>query len=434
MISVAEAEQYLHWAEAMLAGDQKAAAIAKRDGAKHRLELMQKLYEAGALAVSDMVPVQRELAEAEVQVASLAAAAQASPPVASTAPTFGPVMERVIPFGAPCIMHPFQFRSGRLFLDGHGPATTKEQSDEDWKIIDEAGGIDVEALGGANSLQFVGRGCLFAREEAKDWDTQTAEGVLKKLSYESWIKGVLELKKADLPDTYFFKTSRGEAGILQLQEIVESELGFHNEGQKGYGIRIRYKMVLGSEMKTTSAEKPASIAPTRESEALIKLRTELEVLLTTHKPGHPEVKELQEHITQQEETERAMAKGESEALAKLRGELAALLQKYREGHPAVQGVRAKIEAQMALEKAMGIPGLSAPSDPLREADRRVLQQQYEKTLTELLEAQKDAALGSSQDGGSIEEQTKRADLLKAKIQLLEEHRAELRKQLQEPAR
>lgn len=79
MLSVVEAEQHLHWAEAMLAGDKKGAAIATRDGAKRRLELMEKQRAAGVIAASDLMPVQHELAEAEAQIAASQAVEPSSP-------------------------------------------------------------------------------------------------------------------------------------------------------------------------------------------------------------------------------------------------------------------------------------------------------------------------------------------------------------------
>jgi len=71
LTSVVQAEQFLRWAEAMRKGDQKGAAMAKRDGAQQRLEVMQKQFQAGMISTSDMTSVQRELAEAEAELASL---------------------------------------------------------------------------------------------------------------------------------------------------------------------------------------------------------------------------------------------------------------------------------------------------------------------------------------------------------------------------
>ena len=61
---------------------------------------------------------------------------------------------------------------------------------------------------------------------------------------------------------------------------------------------------------------------------------------------------------------------------------------------------------------------------------RVLRAQYEKTLNELYEAQKDLALSTTQAEGSTEERLKKADMLTQKVRLLEDRCAELRKQIQ----
>jgi hypothetical protein len=65
---------------------------------------------------------------------------------------------------------------------------------------------------------------------------------------------------------------------------------------------------------------------------------------------------------------------------------------------------------------------------------RVLQGQYEKTLNELYEAQKELALASTQTDGSAEERLKKADALTQKLRLLEERCAELRAQIQAQTR
>ena len=73
------------------------------------------------------------------------------------------------------------------------------------------------------------------------------------------------------------------------------------------------------------------------------------------------------------------------------------------------------EAEDASATAMK-PAL--PADPLRDADRRMLVKQYEKTLDEQLEAQKEAALALDH-GGSPEQRLAHDDALRAKIALLE---------------
>ena len=169
--------------------------------------------------------------------------ANASAPAATATPAFGPVMEHVVPFSAPCVGHAFQFRSGQLFVDGHGPGTTKEQADEDLNIIEAAGGVDARANGDENGLQFAGEGCLFLKAVVPRWQEATAANVVDNLKDTTWIVGILQPTRKDLPLTAYFKTARGEMGILQLLDIVEDARGFVGSGSKGYGVKLRYKLV-----------------------------------------------------------------------------------------------------------------------------------------------------------------------------------------------
>jgi|GEM_PF-2895138 len=165
-------------------------------------------------------------------------------------PTFGPVIESVLPFGAPCERFMLQFRTGRLFLNGHGPSTTKEQSEADWKIIDGAGGVDAQAYALEDGLQLDGEGCVFLRMEKPGWDDASAADVSGFLQHGSMV-GLLEIRSRKKPPvTAFFKTARGDKGILQVLGVVDDERGFHGEGQKGQGVKLRYKLVQGSEAGT----------------------------------------------------------------------------------------------------------------------------------------------------------------------------------------
>jgi tRNA A-37 threonylcarbamoyl transferase component Bud32/tetratricopeptide (TPR) repeat protein len=168
-------------------------------------------------------------------------------------PVFGRVIESTLPFGAPCEQQYLRLASGSLFKIGHGPATTKEEYDKDWAAAEQAGGVDVDALGSDQGLQFTGRGCLFTHDNSPDWDKQTAADTVKQLQSATWITGVIELKKEELPRTYLFKTARGEQGILQLLEIVPDERGFHGAGKPGHGVKLRYKLVSSSNPATPAS-------------------------------------------------------------------------------------------------------------------------------------------------------------------------------------
>jgi hypothetical protein len=181
---------------------------------------------------------------------------------ANTAADFGPARERVLPFGAPCVMHLFQFRSGEVFVDGHGPGTTQEQALQDQRRIDDAGGFDLYAHGDKTGFQLVGEGCLFARvPHGLGWDKTTAKQVMAEMKHVNFVRppragtrsdpfaastgggfGVTLLEAQDLPITHLFKTVRSEVGIMEILDIVEDDRGYAGDG-KGYGMKLRYKMV-----------------------------------------------------------------------------------------------------------------------------------------------------------------------------------------------
>ena len=201
-------------------------------------------------------------------------------------PTFGPVMERVLPFGdAPCMAHYFQFRSGRVFDVGHGFDTTKEDYEKDMKPVEAAGGADAYAAELEKGFQFIGMGCLFTDEASPNWETLTAEEAVKCLRNAAWIKGVLEPRKKELPQTWLFKTSRGEMGILELLDIVPDERGVHHEGEKGYGVKLRYKLVNNTQPQSSAALPHSATAtdPPRQvvAEFLRRLKAAIEKKMDT---------------------------------------------------------------------------------------------------------------------------------------------------------
>src|SRR4029077_914035 len=90
--------------------------------------------------------------------------AVAKPATVDAKPTFGPVMERVLPSGVPCREQYFQFRSGEVFVVGNGPGTSKEEAAYDEKKIDDAGGVDMSAGSSEDQIHIAGRGCIFTRD------------------------------------------------------------------------------------------------------------------------------------------------------------------------------------------------------------------------------------------------------------------------------
>jgi predicted Ser/Thr protein kinase/uncharacterized integral membrane protein len=181
--------------------------------------------------------------------------------VALTEPSFGPVMDRVLPYGAPCLQKYFQFHTGNVIAIGNGPGDTSPHTEE-YRRAEETGGLDasVEAL--QDAVHLLGRGCVFIRVKSKDWESMEAAEVVARLKRERWLQGVLEIPKKDFPDTYLFKTAIGECGILQVLGITEEAVDWNR-----LGMRFRYKLVQlagasshASQPQTTSTG-PGQVSP-----------------------------------------------------------------------------------------------------------------------------------------------------------------------------
>jgi hypothetical protein len=69
-------------------------------------------------------------------------------------------------------------------------------------------------------------------------------------------------------------------------------------------------------------------------------------------------------------------------------------------------------------------------NPLAESERRVVQQQYEKTLSDLFEAQRERTLAATESEGNSEQRETRARTLHVKVELLERRSTELRTRLE----
>jgi hypothetical protein len=153
--------------------------------------------------------------------------------------SFAPAMERVLPFGVPCAMQYFQFHTGNVIAIGDGPGDTLDHAEE-YAKAEESGGLDASAIGSVDDgIQLVGQGCIFTRDHSPDWDTTTAEEVVESWIHASWIYGVVEPRKKDFPITYFFKTARGECGILQILGVTKIP-----GSPVRYGMKFRYKLVM----------------------------------------------------------------------------------------------------------------------------------------------------------------------------------------------
>ncbi|MGA2615986.1 MAG: protein kinase [Thermoguttaceae bacterium] len=176
-----------------------------------------------------------------------------SPPAEKPKATFGPVIERVLPSGVVCRQQYFQFRSGEVFIVGRGPITTKEEAEEDWKKVEDAGGVDMFAWSDKERIEITGKGCIFTQDRYSrygvSWEKTAAEEAAHKMKLVSDSHGVVEPKTKELPVSYLFKTSRGEVGILQVIGAVEDE-----RGSNGRGMKFRYKLVQGGAPETAAGQ------------------------------------------------------------------------------------------------------------------------------------------------------------------------------------
>jgi tRNA A-37 threonylcarbamoyl transferase component Bud32 len=93
-------------------------------------------------------------------------------------------------------------------------------------------------------------------------------------------------------------------------------------------------------------------------------------------------------------------------------------------------MRSELPAPGQPGAPMGIPGATI-SDPAREIELKVAQQQLEKTFTEWMEAQKELDLLLTQTGDSGTGRLKQAAELERKIHALSERREELRRTIQQ---
>jgi len=180
-----------------------------------------------------------------------------APGVGVSPAAFGQVRERVMPFGAPCVMKYFQFHTGDVFEIGDGPGDTSSHAEER-KHAELTGGLDFHAFGWKEHIQLVGEGCIFISNYHPNFDTLTAQQTLDQLRRATWLTGVLEIDTKKLPITYLFKTARNECGIMQILAVTDDERGFQEVGMK-----FRYKLVE-STLKESEIERQARLGVVRE--------------------------------------------------------------------------------------------------------------------------------------------------------------------------
>ena len=162
---------------------------------------------------------------------------------------FGPVLERVVPFSAPCAMKYLQFRTGDIFAIGDGPGDTSDHAKE-WRRAEATGGLDASVEGWEDGVHFVGRGCIFIRQQSQRWETLTAKEAVERFKYEPFLQGVLEIPKKDLPATYLFKTARGQCGVLHIIGLTDDQQGWNR-----LSVNLRYKL---AGMADAASEKPST--------------------------------------------------------------------------------------------------------------------------------------------------------------------------------
>ena len=178
------------------------------------------------------------------------------------APSFGPVIELVFPFGVPCLGQYLQFHTGKIIQIGSGPSDAYDHTAE----IASKGGVDASVSQLAHSVQLAGRGCILLKAKPQDWETMTTEMVLHTLETEKWIQGVLEIAEKDFPATCLFKAARGDCGLLQITGFTEAPRG----------VKVRFKLV----QTAAAAPPPTSVRLVEQETAPLRFGDVYEMTLT----------------------------------------------------------------------------------------------------------------------------------------------------------
>ena len=169
---------------------------------------------------------------------------------ATGAVSFGPVMEGVLPLGEPAgepagPQYYFQFRSGTAVADNASNWNSQE--------IDFRANLDADE----ETISLVGMRCVFTNDVRKDlkWEEFTAGEAVKMIKPAGIGFGTVGPLKKNLPATYLFKTAHGEIGLIQVLGIIDDARGFHGNGNKGRGMKFRYKLVRDSTRDTDPASR-----------------------------------------------------------------------------------------------------------------------------------------------------------------------------------
>jgi predicted Ser/Thr protein kinase len=273
-LDVIEAEQNLHWGEAMFAGDRKAAAIVRRDGAKEKLALLTAKYKAGVIGQQEMAAVEKELAEAEASLSELEAVSPAP------AAVLGPVIE--------CEVNDLQtsrdncalnFDTGKLLpvpanitrdmllnntlTKPPAPSVAlasvqRQAAAVAWARSNQ---VDAVAFVTADTSKIVKCGLLCPdvlaiRTGNGAWDQATPalmeQEFKRELSEWSFISQVAQVTSNDnFPTTYLILDTRTHRkGVLQITGVADNPLR----------VTLRYKLVQGGATKVANAQTKAASA------------------------------------------------------------------------------------------------------------------------------------------------------------------------------
>ncbi len=267
----------------------------------------------------------------------------APPPGASTSPSFGPVIERVVPVeGATSGMHFINFETGNVVSPPADLPIRDEKAGQDWIT---RSGADVTAEELKTGPRLWGHGCTFTEVFPEKWGTITADEARAEIQT-AHLKGEAATRSPQaVPAVFLFKTREGGLGALQI-------VGFTDNPR---GVKLRYKLV---QTTNNSVQPPnASLEPAD----LLEAKAKLAELRVSYADTHPLVQSLLKRIQELERLTREEPNAPAD-LQEAKAKLAEVRARYKEQHPAVQEALARVQELERMTKEEP----NAPAD-LREA-------------------------------------------------------------------
>jgi hypothetical protein len=156
------------------------------------------------------------------------------PTTGSNALTFGPVIERELPFEQETLL-PFllDFESGRIVTPPGEMSPRNETAQQQWLAQNSVDTMADELTTGPMLVSYEFK-CVFKEMESNSWETLRPDTVVADLQTGEGLKEVAETRSPKmLPATFLFKTREGGMGVVQIVGFTDNP----------HGVKIRYKLV-----------------------------------------------------------------------------------------------------------------------------------------------------------------------------------------------